>query len=418
MFYIPFRPPFWIPGLLAAVSPFSAASSSDQHIVQSRTNVSYTLAILGPMRVMLIVVAVVLAGASPAVAFQGFERHLNCPFSKVWLEHGPERAAEILGVDKAHAMPPPSPSRRLDEATKAADTYKCTVCQHVYDPSSEGGTKFEDLPASWKCPVCGAPKSSYKLVAGQWTHDHDDDDASAAASFASCSYMNPFANANTCFELRGGAWTDATAKARCDAAMANVKGTLVKAGKCTDAKQMGWCMSAKNTEASLATGASCAEAKTACESWTAGGVFQCTATGAAAAAAAAAPGAAAQGDGGGFGTGTNDVCVQCVRALASSTPTQMYSPYQLILSICSSFLPTSSSYRPVCHRSRTYRRSPPAGCIAWVRHGLQGDPGGGQQVHVAAPLDGIRTVSEHEVRIRRHPGTSTEVYEPVLSVYQ
>ena len=115
---------------------------------------------------------------------------------------------------------------------------------------------------------------------------------------------------------------------------------------------------------------------------------------------------------------TNGVCAQCVRAVASSTPTQMYPPYQLILSICSSFLPTSSSYRPVCHRSRTYRRSPPAGCIAWVRHGLQGDPGGGQQVHVAAPLDGIRTVSKHEVRIRRHPGTSTEVYEPVLSVYQ
>lgn len=191
------------------------------------------------------------------------------------------------------------PPRRLDEATKAPDTYKCTVCQHVYDPSSEGGTKFEDLPASWKCPVCGAPKSAYKLVEGQWKHDHDDDEASAAASFASCSYMNPFANANTCFELRGGAWTDATAKARCDAAMANVKGTLVKAGKCADVKQMGWCLSAKNTEASLATGASCAEAKTACESWTAGGVFECTATGA----ASAAPGAAAQGDGGGFGTG-------------------------------------------------------------------------------------------------------------------
>ena len=40
---------------------------------------------------------------------------------------------------------------------------------------------------------------------------------------------------------------------------------------------------------------------------------------------------------------TNGVCAQCVRAVASSTPTQMYSPCQLILSICFFFLPTSSS---------------------------------------------------------------------------
>lgn len=46
--------------------------------------------------------------------------------------------------------------------------YVCDVCGYVYDPA-EGdpdsdiapGTKFEDLPDDWTCPVCGAPKSSF-----------------------------------------------------------------------------------------------------------------------------------------------------------------------------------------------------------------------------------------------------------------
>ena len=47
--------------------------------------------------------------------------------------------------------------------------YTCTVCGYVYDEangdSSGGiapGTKFEDLPDSWVCPVCGASKAEFK----------------------------------------------------------------------------------------------------------------------------------------------------------------------------------------------------------------------------------------------------------------
>ncbi len=44
----------------------------------------------------------------------------------------------------------------------------CTICGYVYDPA-EGdpennvapGTKFEDLPADWVCPVCGAGKEDF-----------------------------------------------------------------------------------------------------------------------------------------------------------------------------------------------------------------------------------------------------------------
>lgn len=49
--------------------------------------------------------------------------------------------------------------------------YECTVCGYVYDeeegdPESDvpAGTKFEDLPEDWICPVCGAPKEDFELL--------------------------------------------------------------------------------------------------------------------------------------------------------------------------------------------------------------------------------------------------------------
>ena len=47
--------------------------------------------------------------------------------------------------------------------------YKCTLCKYVYDPE-EGdpdagvppGTAFEDLPADWLCPLCGASVEMFK----------------------------------------------------------------------------------------------------------------------------------------------------------------------------------------------------------------------------------------------------------------
>jgi rubredoxin len=49
------------------------------------------------------------------------------------------------------------------------DRYVCSVCGYVYDPE-EGdpeygiapGTKFEDLPDDWVCPVCGATKDQFE----------------------------------------------------------------------------------------------------------------------------------------------------------------------------------------------------------------------------------------------------------------
>jgi rubredoxin len=46
--------------------------------------------------------------------------------------------------------------------------YVCGVCGYVYDPAKgdqDGGiargTSFEELPADWNCPVCGASKDEF-----------------------------------------------------------------------------------------------------------------------------------------------------------------------------------------------------------------------------------------------------------------
>ncbi|EKQ55028.1 MULTISPECIES: rubredoxin [unclassified Clostridium] len=49
------------------------------------------------------------------------------------------------------------------------EKYICTVCGYIYD-EAEGdpdngvapGTKFEDIPEDWVCPLCGVPKSDFE----------------------------------------------------------------------------------------------------------------------------------------------------------------------------------------------------------------------------------------------------------------
>jgi rubredoxin len=49
------------------------------------------------------------------------------------------------------------------------DRYVCTICGYVYDPEQgdpdngvEPGTKWEDVPDDWECPVCGATKEDFE----------------------------------------------------------------------------------------------------------------------------------------------------------------------------------------------------------------------------------------------------------------
>ena len=49
--------------------------------------------------------------------------------------------------------------------------YECQVCGYIYDPAIgdpdhgySAGTLFEELPDTWECPVCGAPKSEFEPI--------------------------------------------------------------------------------------------------------------------------------------------------------------------------------------------------------------------------------------------------------------
>jgi rubredoxin len=60
-------------------------------------------------------------------------------------------------------------SKRCKEEEDRMDRYVCSVCGYVYDPAEgdpdngiEPGTKFEDLPDDWTCPVCGAEKDQFE----------------------------------------------------------------------------------------------------------------------------------------------------------------------------------------------------------------------------------------------------------------
>ena len=51
----------------------------------------------------------------------------------------------------------------------ATGTYGCVVCGYVYDEKAGDpahgippGTAWKDLPESWICPDCGAPKSDFE----------------------------------------------------------------------------------------------------------------------------------------------------------------------------------------------------------------------------------------------------------------
>lgn len=51
--------------------------------------------------------------------------------------------------------------------------YVCRVCGWIYDEAKGDpdngiapGTKFEDLPADYVCPVCGAGKDEFEVYEG------------------------------------------------------------------------------------------------------------------------------------------------------------------------------------------------------------------------------------------------------------
>jgi flavin reductase (DIM6/NTAB) family NADH-FMN oxidoreductase RutF/rubredoxin len=57
------------------------------------------------------------------------------------------------------------------EAAKVTSSgkYRCKICGYIYDPAKgdpdggiKPGTPFEELPDTWACPICNAPKSEFE----------------------------------------------------------------------------------------------------------------------------------------------------------------------------------------------------------------------------------------------------------------
>jgi rubredoxin len=49
--------------------------------------------------------------------------------------------------------------------------YKCKICGYIYDPevgdNTQGidrNTPFEELPETWVCPICDAPKNEFEEI--------------------------------------------------------------------------------------------------------------------------------------------------------------------------------------------------------------------------------------------------------------
>jgi len=74
-----------------------------------------------------------------------------------------------------NSTPDQSSDESLDQASEQAvatlDRHECRACGYVYEPTKGDSTgkipamtRFEDLPPSWQCPVCGAKTSQFQNV--------------------------------------------------------------------------------------------------------------------------------------------------------------------------------------------------------------------------------------------------------------
>jgi rubredoxin/flavin reductase (DIM6/NTAB) family NADH-FMN oxidoreductase RutF len=74
---------------------------------------------------------------------------------------------------KRGTTPKSAPSYVADKKEEKVkmDKYQCSVCGYIYDPEKgdpdggiKPGTRFEDIPDDWTCPVCGASKDQFKKL--------------------------------------------------------------------------------------------------------------------------------------------------------------------------------------------------------------------------------------------------------------
>ena len=73
---------------------------------------------------------------------------------------------KVVDLDNPPEVIPPKDVEPVK--VESTGKYVCSVCGYVYDPEKgdpdngiPAGTKFEDLPADWRCPRCKQPKEKF-----------------------------------------------------------------------------------------------------------------------------------------------------------------------------------------------------------------------------------------------------------------
>lgn len=59
----------------------------------------------------------------------------------------------------------------MPKVLQVMKTYMCLICGYVYDEQDGDpdagiapGTRWDDVPLSWRCPDCGAGKEDFEMV--------------------------------------------------------------------------------------------------------------------------------------------------------------------------------------------------------------------------------------------------------------
>ena len=105
------------------------------------------------------------AGLRASLHEQDLKPAISVPPATAQQDHGCRRTRDCGFHER--------PAYSLDWRLMAAETttkqlYICTSCGFIYDPDEgdpdggiPAGTAFEDIPADWFCPVCGARKADF-----------------------------------------------------------------------------------------------------------------------------------------------------------------------------------------------------------------------------------------------------------------
>lgn len=96
----------------------------------------------------------------PGTRFEDLPDDWRCPICG----GGKKCFRPLAGPGSTQEVSCPTPTQGETTMQK----YVCNICGYVYDPA-EGdpdngvnpGTKWEDVPGDWSCPICGAAKENF-----------------------------------------------------------------------------------------------------------------------------------------------------------------------------------------------------------------------------------------------------------------